>query len=118
MEKTAQIFLSISDHYNLMKFKFEDLNNSKKNIKKLLFFYNLDSSDEINNKYLSAPVVGSLYGISETNMNKPNWKPDFDKKKFVFSGKWKKRNFYQKLLFKFIAGKMLICPKYENDNKW
>lgn len=117
-KRTARIYLDTDENTQLKKFRYEDINESITGIENLLKFYNLRIDQEIINKCLQAPVVGSSFGVNKKRMIKPNWKPDFDKEKFIFSGKWHKWNFIQKYLFKIIAGAELVQLDYVADNKW
>ncbi|PZW39072.1 sulfotransferase family protein [Mesonia algae] len=116
--RNAIIYNSILETDNLRKMKYESLNDSFEGIKGLLNFYNLDNNEAVVKKCLSAPVIGSSYGINNKEMIKPNWKPDYDKSKFNFVGKWQGWNSYQKLVFKVIAGRELKGLGYEVNDDW
>jgi hypothetical protein len=116
--ETALQIANISEDNYVKVFKYEELNDSKVNIAKLLSHYNLEVNDTILENCLKAPVVGSSFGVSSKHMVKPNWKPDSDKSKFNFSNKWKKWNLIKKMVFKAIAGKELITLGFEKDSKW
>lgn len=115
---TANIFHSITEDENTKKFKYEALNNSPKNIEKLLKFYELETNKQIINNCLKAPVIGSSWGVNNKIESKPNWKPDYDKSKYKFSDKWYKWIFFKRLVFKKLAGKELICLNFEDNNNW
>ncbi|MCG2430478.1 sulfotransferase [Aequorivita xiaoshiensis] len=117
-KKTANIYHKISETSKLKKIRYEDLNNSTKGIEELLNFYKLRTDPEIVKKCVSAPVVGSSFGISDKGMVKPNWEPIENKKNFKFTGKWYKWNIFQKALFKKIASKELMQLNYSKDNNW
>lgn len=115
---TARDILDIREDSTVEKFKYEDLNNSAIDIAKLLKHYDLAIDESIIEMCLNAPVVGSSFGIDTKYISKPNWKPDYDKSKFIFMNKWKKWGFLKKIIFKKIAGKELIELGYENNNNW
>ena len=114
----ARMFHQVKENKNLKKFKYEELNDSFDGIKKLLDFYELNSSPENVEKCLGAPVMGSSYGVKNKEITKPNWKPDYDKSKFSFSGKWGHWKGRKKTIFKKIAGKELIDLGYEENYNW
>lgn len=116
--KTAKSVLEIEENINIKKFKYEYLNNSYENIQRILKFYDLETNDDIIEKCLNAPVVGSSFGIDNNEVTKPNWTPESDKSKFKFSGKWKHWGFFKKLIFKIIAGQALIELNYEKSKNW
>lgn len=116
--RTARIYFNIEENSKLKKFRYEDLNDSQEGILELLQFYKLKTDPKIIETCVNAPVVGSSFGIETGGMVKPNWKPNPNKEKFVFTGKWDRWNVLQKLLFKGISGKELIQLGYANDNKW
>lgn len=117
-KNSAIKYLEIKETSRIKKFRYEDLNNSEKGVEALLNFYKLNSDPSIVNKCINAPVVGSSFGIHTKNMVKPNWKPDADKGKYVFTGKWHQWNFFKKRIFKKKAGNELIALGYEIDNNW
>jgi hypothetical protein len=117
-KNSANKYIEVQETPRIKKFKYEDLNNSEKGIEEILKFYRLNTSPSILNKCVNAPVVGSSFGIDRKGMVKPNWQPDPNKNKFVFSGKWHKWNFLKKIIFKEIAGNELISLNYEKDNNW
>jgi len=114
----AEKFNSIPEGENLKKFKYEQLNDSYAGVEELLRFYELNSDKENVEKCMGAPVVGSSFGIDNNKIAKPNWKPDYDKSKFSFTGKWGHWNNLQKKTFKKIAGQQLIDLGYEKDFNW
>jgi len=114
----AEKFHSIQENTNLKKFKYENLNDSYKGIEELLRFYELDHGKENVEKCMGAPVMGSSFGVEGKKITKPNWKPDYDKSKFNFTGKWGHWNSLQKSTFKRIAGQQLIDLGYEKDLDW
>lgn len=116
--RSAKIYLDIPEAPEIKKIRYEDLNNSEESIKEMLHFYNLQSSPSILRECLNAPVVGSSFGFDKKGMVKPNWQPNHNKEKFVFTGKWYKWNFLQKMIFKKIAGNELIALGYEKDKNW
>ena len=116
--KTAKILNQIEGSNQVQLFKYEDLNNSKSNIKSLLEHYQLNSSDAILEDCLNAPVVGSSFGIKTKDTIKPNWNPVTDKTTFHFSIKWTHWSIIKKLVFKCLAGKELVKLQYEKDRKW
>jgi hypothetical protein len=116
--KTAQLLMKIEVSQNLRLFKFEDLNNSRSNIRSLLEYYQLNSSEAILNDCLNAPVVGSSFGIKTKDTIKPNWNPVTDKSDFQFSVKWNRWSFVKKSVFKLLAGKELVALQYEKNKFW
>ena len=112
--KTARIYAMLISDKSLEKFKYEELINSSEGIKKLLNFYELDSSDENILKCLGAPVIGSSFGIKTSKMTKPNWKPDFDKSNYKFTKKWEKWSWIQRKIFYQIAGNEMTLLGYFN----
>lgn len=116
--KNAKIYREIVETKSLKKIKYEELNNSYQGVESLLDFYDLNSSKDIVEKCLAAPVVGSSFGVNNHKVKKPNWEPNYDKSKFKFTGKWSRWNKIQKDIFKKIAGKQLVDLGYENDLKW
>lgn len=117
-KNSAKKYLEIQETPQIKKFRYEDLNNSEKGVEELLNFYRLNSDTSIIDKCINAPVVGSSFGIHKKGIAKPNWKPDADKGKYVFTGKWHKWNFLKKMIFKKAAGNELIALGYEIDNNW
>jgi len=117
-KRTAKNILKIEESSRVSKFKYEDLINSENNIIDLLNYYGLEVTESIVNKCLEAPVMGSSFGIQADGIVKPNWKPDFDKSKFIFTNKWKKWSLQKKIIFRLIAGPELIKLGYENNNNW
>ena len=115
--KTARIISDLEEE-KIMKFKYEDLNNSEEGIAQLLKHYNLKVDKDIIKNCLNAPVVGSSFGNDINFRSKPKWTPDPDKSKYVFTNKWKKWSALKKLIFKQIAGKELIELGYEKNNNW
>ncbi|WP_299276302.1 sulfotransferase [uncultured Psychroserpens sp.] len=116
--KTANYISAIQSNDQVELFRYEDLNDSKVNISKLLEHYKLEVDDGILDRCLNAPVVGSSFGIASNAMVKPNWKPDTDKSKFKFSNKWNHWKFIKKTVFKSIAGQQLINLGYEENKSW
>lgn len=116
--KTADIFHEIQENKLLKKFRYEELNNSKEKIHELFKFCELDTEDEIIERSLKAPVVGSSWGVQTKSMAKPNWTPDKDKKKYKFSKKWDKWGVLKRTTFKIIAGKRLVKLGFEADLNW
>jgi len=117
-KNSANKFMQVQETPRIKKFRYEDLNNSEKGVEGLLSFYKLNSNPSILKKCINAPVVGSSFGIHKKGIVKPNWKPDADKGKYVFTGKWHKWNFLKKEIFKKRAGNELIALGYEKDNNW
>lgn len=115
---TAKKILAIQEDSIVKKFKYEDLNNSEEDITRLLKHYDLAIDKAIIQMCLNAPVVGSSFGIDTKDISKPNWKPDPNKSKFVFTYKWKKWCLLKKIIFKKIAGVELIELGYEKDKNW
>lgn len=115
---TADIFHNVVEDKNTMKIRYEDLINSSENIKKLLNFYEIDSSEESIKKCLNAPVMGSSWGVDKKSTVKPNWTPDYNRKKYKFTNKWKKWGSFKRFVFKKIGGKQLINLGYEKELNW
>jgi hypothetical protein len=115
---TAREVLKVSDSPAIRIFKYEDLVGSKEQISELLKHYELRVDDEILDKCLNAPVVGSSFGVASDGKVKPNWKPDFDKSKYRFTNKWEKWSPVKKMVFKWYAGKELINLGFEKNNRW
>jgi hypothetical protein len=115
---TANDILKIKKSDDIKTFKYENLNNSTEYITKLLQYYNLKINETIVNKCVNAPVVGSSFGIKSGGMIKPNWKPDSNKSKYIFTNKWKHWGLLKKLVFNYFAGNELIKLGYEKDNNW
>lgn len=115
---TARKVHAIEDNASIQKFKYEDLNNSEEHIERLLKHFQLEHDKDIIMKCLNAPVVGSSFGVDTKTMTKPNWTPETDKSKFVFSNKWKGWGFIKKTAFKSITGNMLIDLNYEQSSNW
>ncbi|WP_313113719.1 sulfotransferase family protein [Aequorivita sediminis] len=117
-KNTANLFHEISESPKLKKIRYEDLINSPKEIENLLKFYELRTDSEIVKKCLSAPIVGSSFGVSDNGMVKPNWEPIDNKENFKFTGKWNKWNIFQKTFFKKIANKELMQLNYVKNHNW
>ena len=115
---TAKAVLEIVEQQNLKVFRYEQLINSPQGITSLLAHYKLRVNDQILEKCLGAPVVGSSFGVATNKHIKPNWQPDYDKSKYNFTNKWKGWNFLKRQAFKSIAGKELIKLGYENHHSW
>ncbi|GGH45944.1 hypothetical protein GCM10011364_19750 [Mangrovimonas yunxiaonensis] len=115
---TARQVFRLSPHNNLKVMKYEELNNSKKGVEDMLRFYGLKINENILERCLKAPVVGSSVGVNSNGIRKPNWKPDQEKSKFVFSNKWVFWGMGKRMVFKMLAGKELKELGYETDNKW
>jgi len=114
---TASIFESIEEQKNIKKVKYEDLVDSSENIKRLLQFLEMDSSEEIIKRCINAPVVGSSFG-KNTKGKGSNWIPEKDKSNFKFVNKWSKWGAFKRKYFKLLAGKELIKLGYEKDTNW
>lgn len=115
-KKMALKYASVPNKPNLIKVKYEDLVNSGTEIKELLQFLDLDSSESSVNLCLNAPVVGSSFGKNTGVKDKSNWIPESDKSKFTFTQKWKNWNWFKKFVFKAIAGNQLDQLGYRKDN--
>ena len=114
---TAKVFNQVNEEGSTKKFKYEDLNNSYKNIEQLLKFYELSTNRDIIESCLNAPVVGSSFGLV-SKKSKPKWSRDTEKSKYTFTHKWKHWGIIKKLVFKTIAGKTLVALGYENALDW
>lgn len=114
-KKMAAIFVSVPNQANIYKVKYEELVNSRGDIKNLLDFLNLDSTDVSVDLCLSAPVVGSSFGKNTGVKNKSNWVPEYDKSKFTFTQKWKKWGWFKAMIFSKIAGDELLLLGYKSD---
>lgn len=115
---TARIILDTKESENLVKFKYEDLVNSKQGIAQLLDFYGLRTDETILDNCLNAPIMGSSFGVNQKGEVKPNWSPKTNKSKFTFVGKWKPWGWLKKLIFKRYAGAELKALGYETSDKW
>lgn len=110
--KTASILNAIPESENIKKFRYEALNNSAPALEELLGFYKLSVSQEILEKCINAPVVGSSWGVKEKDQAKPNWTPDFDKKRYQFTNKWQKWGPVKRGVFDFLAKKEMAALGY------
>lgn len=81
-------------------------------------FYNLETNENIVNSCLNAPVVGSSFGVKQNKIIKPNWTPETNKSRFIFTNKWKHWRFLKKRIFKSIGGDTLVKLGYEKSNIW
>jgi hypothetical protein len=102
---------------NIKKVKYEDLVDSSENIKRLLKFLEMNSSEEIIKRCIDAPVVGSSFG-KNTKGKGSNWIPEKDKSNFKFVKKWSKWGAFKRLYFKVLAGQKLVNLGYEKNNSW
>ena len=116
--KTAKVLSQIQTSKQIQLFNYEELNNSKSNVKSLLEHYQLKVTESILEDCLNAPVIGSSFGFNTQGTIKPNWIPVTDKTAFQFSNKWKHWSVIKKLVFKFLAGNELVKLGYEKDSKW
>lgn len=117
-KKTALIYYEIKNSSNLVKVKYEDLISSIDDLQNLFKFLELEVSPSILKTCRNAPVVGSSFGDSDGKVSRPNWRPEHDKSKFVFTSRWKQWGWFKKKIFKEIAGEQLINLGYEKNNKW
>jgi hypothetical protein len=114
---TANEVVKIMNSEEVKVFKYEELNDSKQGIEELLSYYGLRVDNEILNKCINAPVVGSSFRFNST-LSKPNWTVDVDKSKYHFTEKWGHWGMLKKSVFKIIASKAMKRLGYELDNNW
>lgn len=114
--ETSEQVLKIKESERITKFKYEELNNNKENIEKLLNHFKLKCDKRILEKCMEAPVVGSSFGLETPSISKPNWCPDNNKSNYVFSNRWKSWSYVRKKVFDLIAGEMLVKMGYERSS--
>ena len=97
--------------------RYEDLvQQSLVAIRKVLHFLNIDEDEFDFKQMLNLSLRGS--SVHRGGMDTVHWEPVEKPRNFKPIGRWKNWNLWQKMVFKVIAGRELICSGYTDSYNW